>query len=116
MTDKGLNNSPLPGTPVRGSDTGKPIMAALDLLGRRWTLRILWELRDGPQGFRQLQKSCGNMSPSVLNRRLKELHEAKILEQTSDTLWGISDLGQELTESLAHLNEWSKKWQSLFDN
>ena len=30
---------------VRGSRTGRPIMALLDLLGRRWTLRILWELR-----------------------------------------------------------------------
>ena len=29
---------------VRGSRTGRRIMALLDLLGRRWTLRILWEL------------------------------------------------------------------------
>jgi DNA-binding HxlR family transcriptional regulator len=32
---------------VRGSKSGRPIMALLDLLGRRWTLRILWELREG---------------------------------------------------------------------
>ena len=38
----------LPGQPVRGSASGRPIMALLDLLGRRWALRILWELRDGP--------------------------------------------------------------------
>ena len=31
---------------VRGSRSGRPIMALLDLLGRRWTLRILWELRE----------------------------------------------------------------------
>jgi len=29
---------------VRGSRSGRPIMALLDLLGRRWTLRIIWEL------------------------------------------------------------------------
>ena len=33
-------------TAVRGSRTGRPIMALLDLLGRRWTLRIIWELRE----------------------------------------------------------------------
>ena len=32
--------TPKPGTRVRGSRTGKPIMALLDLLGRRWALRI----------------------------------------------------------------------------
>jgi len=40
------NEAPLPGRPVRGSSTGKPVMAALDLLGRRGSLRIVWELRD----------------------------------------------------------------------
>ena len=55
-------------------------MALLDLLGRRWALRILWELRDGPLTFRALQAACGNLSPSVLNDRLRELREAGILE------------------------------------
>ncbi|WP_255832322.1 helix-turn-helix domain-containing protein [Kordiimonas sp. SCSIO 12603] len=109
---KKRENIPLPGTPVRGSDTGRSIMAALDLLGRRWTLRILWELQSGPQGFRQLQKSCDNMSPSVLDRRLKELKAAQILEQTPDTMWTIAPLGLELSEKLRPLNEWSKKWQA----
>ena len=39
--------TPLPRRRVRGSATGRPIMALLDLLGRRMTGRILWELRDG---------------------------------------------------------------------
>ncbi|WP_372509512.1 winged helix-turn-helix transcriptional regulator [Streptomyces humicola] len=41
-------------------------MAALDLLGRRWTLRILWELSQAPAGFRELQRRCEGMSSSVL--------------------------------------------------
>ena len=28
---------------VRGSRTGRPIMVVLDVLGRRWALRVLWE-------------------------------------------------------------------------
>ena len=56
-------------------------MALLDLLGRRGTLRLLWELRDGhPQSFRLLRASADDMSPSVLNARLKELREACLVE------------------------------------
>ena len=49
---------------------GGPLMAALDLLGRRWALRVLWELRDGPLGARALRERCDDMSPSVLYERL----------------------------------------------
>ena len=66
-----------PGRPVRGSTTGRPLMAVLDLIGRRWTLRILWELRDGPQGARALRDRCDAMSPSVLYQRLAELGRAR---------------------------------------
>ena len=52
-------------------------MALLDLLGRRWALRVLWELRDGPVPFRALQQRCDGMSSSVLNQRLAELRAAE---------------------------------------
>src|SRR5512146_2158162 len=75
------STGPLPGRRVRGSRTGRPIMALLDLLGRRGTLRLLWELRDGhPQSFRLLRASADGISPSVLNSRLKELREAGLVE------------------------------------
>ena len=40
------------------------MMALLDLLGRRWTLRILWELRDGSAPtFRELRDRLGALAP-----------------------------------------------------
>ena len=51
-------------------------MAALDLLGRRWALRLLWELRGGPVGARALRERCDGMSSSVLYERLTELRTA----------------------------------------
>ena len=65
--------------PVRGSSSGRPIMALLDLLGRRWTLRIVWELREQPRRFRELQDLIG-ASPTIVNTRLAELREAKLVE------------------------------------
>src|ERR1700761_9078934 len=91
---------PQPGNPVRGSTQGRPLMAALDLLGRRWALRVLWELRDGPLGFRALQAACDGMSSSVLRERLRELGEAGIVEQEADETYGLTDLGDDLRRSL----------------
>ena len=79
---------PRPGVPVRGSTTGRPLMAALDLLGRRWALRILWELRDGPLGARALLSRCGQMSSSVLYERLRELTGAGLVAEAVDAAFG----------------------------
>ena len=54
-------------------------MALLDLLGRRWALRIVWELREDTLTFRELQARCGGISSSVLNQRLRELRDAGIV-------------------------------------
>ena len=67
--------TPTPGRPTRGSTTGRPLMAALDLFGRRWALRVLWELRDGPVGARALLARCEGLSSSVLYQRLRELSD-----------------------------------------
>ena len=101
---------PKPGRPVRGSRTGRPLMALLDLLGRRWTLRILWELRRGDAAtFAELQRRCDTMSPSVLNQRIRELREARIIEHAEGG-YRLSDDGKNLLTSIAPLNAWSKRW------
>jgi DNA-binding HxlR family transcriptional regulator len=64
---------------ARGSTTGRPVMVLLDVLGQRWTLRILWELRDGPLTFRALRDRCDDVSPTVLNARLKTLRDVHLV-------------------------------------
>jgi DNA-binding HxlR family transcriptional regulator len=86
-------------------------MAALDLLGRRWTLRILWELRQGPCGFRQLQQRCDGMSSSVLRQRLVELEDAGLVEQGDDGLNRLTSLGRDLREAIDPLTAWADRWQ-----
>ena len=84
-------------------------MAALDLLGRRWALRVLWELRDGPLGFRALQAACDGMSSSVLRDRLHELTEAVLVERRDDA-YQLTTLGADLGNSLAPLTRWADRW------
>lgn len=100
---------PLPGRPVRGSSTGRPVMAALDLLGRRWTLRVLWELRSETMSFRALQSACEGVVPSVLNTRLAELRELDLVEATDDG-YALTTQGRALGELLVPLDAWATRW------
>jgi DNA-binding HxlR family transcriptional regulator len=102
--------TPMPGRPVRGSTTGRSLMAALDLFGRRWTLRIIWELGKEPLGFRLLQRRCDDMSSSVLRQRLKELQEARLAEAQPDGDYTLTPLGHDARKSLGPMIDWSRRW------
>ena len=83
-------------------------MAALDLLGRRWALRVLWELRAGPLGFRELQERCDGMSSSVLRTRLVELMDAGLISQ--DNAYILTPLGRDLGAAIRPLSRWAERW------
>lgn len=129
------SRAPRPGRAVRGSTTGRPIMALLDLLGRRACLRILWELRHGGLTFRALQDAA-DTNPSVLNTRLAELREAGIVDHvasgagatgagTAGPMAGmatgagatgggyhLTERGRQLLDHLAPLHAWAEAWRS----
>ena len=102
-------NIPTPGQPVRGSKTGKPIMALLDLLGRSWAMGIIWHLNSGPSTFRKIQEYCENISPTTLNKRLKELSLAGLIERTIDG-YSLTKEGKELYLLIEPLGSWAKIW------
>jgi len=101
---------PLPGKPVRGSRSGRPIMALLDLLGRRAALRILWELsRTGePLTFRALL-AAADTNPSVLNTRVKELRAADLVGREPRG-YALSEQGKRLLAVILPLNAWAEGW------
>jgi DNA-binding HxlR family transcriptional regulator len=90
-------------------------MALFDLLGRRWAMGIVWNLHQGPSTFRELQNACERkskpISPSILNSRIKDLREAKLVTRTLDG-YELTALGQELLVLLDPLDPWSRKWSA----
>ncbi|WGT61975.1 winged helix-turn-helix transcriptional regulator [Variovorax paradoxus] len=96
--------------PTAATASRRPVMRLLEQLGRKGTLRILWELRDGmPQSFRALRVSTGDMSPSVLNDRLKELRAGGIVV-LADAGYLLTESGGELVKRLKPLNQWADRW------
>jgi DNA-binding HxlR family transcriptional regulator len=85
-------------------------MALLDLLGRRWTLRVLWELRHGPLTSRALRTACGGVSPTVISDRTKELRQAGLVELTALEGYELTPLGLELFTRFVPLVEWAERW------
>jgi DNA-binding HxlR family transcriptional regulator len=104
-----MTTIPRPGGATRGSRGGRPIMALLDLLGRRWALRVIWELRERPRSFRELQRRCGSISSSVLNQRLTELRAAGAVEHRADG-YALSAEGRRLLELYPAIDAWAKRW------
>jgi DNA-binding HxlR family transcriptional regulator len=87
------------------------MMALLDLLGRRWTLRVVWELRDGDAAtFRDLQQRCGGMSSSVLAQRLAEMTEAGIVSGSDGGGYALTEEGRALIGALEPLGSWARRW------
>jgi DNA-binding HxlR family transcriptional regulator len=85
-------------------------MALFDLLGRRWALRVIWELRKETLTFRELQSRCEDMSSSVLNQRLGELRDAGIVTTENGEGYRLSREGQALIDALAPLHGWANRW------
>ena len=86
------------------------MLALLDLLGRRWALRILWELRGQPASFQALQQRCDSMSTSVLSQRLGELREAQLVEKDQDGGYTLTEHGVRLLARLDGIDEWTQEW------
>ncbi|MEP3073379.1 helix-turn-helix domain-containing protein [Maricaulis sp.] len=85
-------------------------MAVLELVGQKWMLRILWELRDAPLTFRALRARCDNVSPTVLNQRLAALREAGLVELGDDG-YEPTELCRGLGDILLQLTDWSRRWE-----
>ena len=85
-------------------------MALLDLLGRRMSLRVLWELAQAgqPLTFRELQ-AVAETNPSLLNTRLKELRAAAIVVHHTGG-YGLSEEGKALVRLIMPLHEWAAAW------
>ena len=85
-----------------------PIGDVLDLLGRRWSLRLVWELRRDAVSFSELRERTA-ISPSVLSTRLRELDQLGVVRRDGARRYVLSGSGRELARLLYELNRWAER-------
>ncbi|NRQ31428.1 transcriptional regulator [Nonomuraea sp. NN258] len=92
-----------------------PIAHALDLVGERWALLVVRELRLGPRRFAELQAALPGAGPSVLAQRLRELVRVGVLRHrtlpppASAKVYELTEWGAELEPVFAALRVWGMR-------
>lgn len=92
-----------------------PISAIARILGRKWTLELLFYLRQHTR-FCTLQEAAGNLSPSTLTRRLRELEREGLVNRTLvatapvEIEYTLTEKGRSLGPALDALVAWSQRW------
>jgi DNA-binding HxlR family transcriptional regulator len=88
--------------------SSRPVEDALDLFGRRWALRLVWELRRTALTFSELRRRT-EISPSVLSARLGELTAADVIDRDGGGRYRLSGRGRELARVLYEINRWAEQ-------
>lgn len=92
-----------------------PIAHALDLIGERWALLVVRELRLGPRRYADLQAALPGIGPSVLTQRLRDLEEVGVLRRqtlpppAASKIYELTEWGAELEPVFAALRVWGAR-------
>ncbi len=91
-----------------------PIERGMRILGGKWTGSILWHLKDGPVRFNELARQLDGASKKMVNERLKELEQARLVRRKVlstkpiAVTYEITELGCTALGILKKIKEWSE--------
>jgi DNA-binding HxlR family transcriptional regulator len=86
---------------------------AFGFLGKRWTAMVLGHLSQGPLGFRDLSRSIGGISDSVLSDRLADLTAGGLITRSVSpgppvtVTYELTDRGMALMPALNLISAWA---------
>ena len=88
---------------------------AMELIGKRWTALIIYQLLDGPKRFNAIEHSLP-ISGRLLSERLKELEKEEIVfrkiysEVPVRVENSLTEKGKALESAVREIEQWSKDW------
>jgi len=89
-----------------------PLSMALEDVGDRWTLHIVYSLLDGPKRYADLQAFLRGAGSNVLADRLKQLAQSGVVGRStgdapgSDTTYHLTERGRALAPVIQGLVAW----------
>jgi DNA-binding HxlR family transcriptional regulator len=93
---------------------------ALNTIGGKWKIPIIWNLKEGEKRFRELQKSVGKITDKMLTQQLRELEKAELVERKiypqvpPKVEYKLTLLGQSVLPVIELLEEWGSQYKSVF--
>ncbi len=96
-----------------------PVETSLLVIGDKWVVLILRDLRTGKKRFSELQKSLTGISQKVLTEKLRSMEEKGLVtrevfpEVPPRVEYSLSDLGTSLYPVLDALEDWGWGYKKL---
>lgn len=92
-----------------------PLERGMRLIGGKWTGSILWHLQEGPLRFNELSRQMQAASRNMLNERLKQMEEKKLVKRTLISerplavLYEITEFGKTALSFLDEIQKWARE-------
>lgn len=93
-----------------------PVDAAINIVGGKYKVVILYHLVTGCLRFNELQKLIPNATPKMLTQQLRELEASGLISRTvypvvpPKTEYRMTEFGETLMPVLESLCEWGKTY------
>jgi len=103
-----------------GKQFNNSVELSLDIIGGKWKILIVWELKDGPQRYGELRKSLPKVTHKMLTQQLRELEKDEIIsrkvypEVPPKVEYSLTLLGNSVLPVIDMLREWGEEYGSVF--
>ena len=111
-----MGNKPLP-KEQNIYETDCPILYAMEIIGQKWKLPILWYMADAENQtlrYGELERKVVGITPTMLTKCLRELeHDKLVTRKQYSTIpptveYSLSERGKTLIPSLDSIYEWAE--------
>ena len=99
-----------------------PVATAVSLIGGKWKLLIIRNLKTRPWRFNELQRDIEGISQKVLTDSLRSMEEDGIITRTvypevpPRVEYALSDLGESMRPIIKSMEEFGLNYKSISEN
>ena len=98
-----------------------PVATAVSLIGGKWKLLIIRNLKERPWRFNELQRDIEGISQKVLTDSLRQMIDDGLVyrhdyqEMPSKVEYGLTELGKEMLPIIDALADFGNYYKSIID-
>jgi DNA-binding HxlR family transcriptional regulator len=107
------------GSESKGPQCKSPVSDALSLIGGKWKIAIIYNLREDPLRFGKLKRILSPITPQMLTKQLREMERDQLIDRKVYEVippkveYSLTDFGQSFMPVLNSLCKWSTEHQDL---